>query len=419
MNNSAVLVKINKIDKHPNADNLQIVSLFGTQVLVGLDTKEGDMMVYCDSNLVMDKEFLYENSLYRHVEKNKDPQHKAGFFDDNGRVKCIKLRGEISDGFLFPLSYLEYCYSNGKLAMEIFEGDMRVGYEFKELNKHSICDKYIPKVKVSNGSNKNNGRKAMQAPMFVEHFDTSQFMRNKHKIPSDTIVYLEEKVHGTSHRSGRVVVNYFNKLPWWKKLILKFTFKVDNVKDWMYLNGTRRVVHMPGKKNNSFHDNTMREEVLESIDGQLFKGEQLYMELFGYEKNGSHIQKGFPYGCKPSEYKAMLYRVTMNNEDGKVVDYSREYVYNRADELGLMKPYLFEKYHYNGTEKSMEELENRIIAHAQGQSELANDTLKEGVVVWFINDKGIWEALKYKSDAFRLKESSNKDKGIIDQEDIN
>ena len=32
---------------------------------------------------------------------------------------------------------------------------------------------------------------------------------------------------------------------------------------------------------------------------------------------------------------------------------------------------------------------------------------------------GKWEALKYKSDAFRLGESSDRDKGIIDQEDLN
>jgi len=171
----------------------------------------------------------------------------------------------------------------------------------------------------------------------------------------------------------------------------------------------------------------MRDEVLENVKGLLLKGEEIYLELFGHEKTGSQIQKGFPYNTKPGDnsYRSLLYRVTMNNEDGETVDYNREYVYNKAEELGMEKPHLFEKFYYDGTKESMERLEAVVIAHAQGQSITGlkdgevSDTLREGVVIWFINEGGHWKALKYKSDKFRLKESGNKDKGIIDQEDIN
>lgn len=32
---------------------------------------------------------------------------QSGMFDDNGRVKAIKLRGELSEGFIIPVTVLE------------------------------------------------------------------------------------------------------------------------------------------------------------------------------------------------------------------------------------------------------------------------------------------------------------------------
>ncbi len=376
--------------------------------------------------------------MYRHAEYNKD-QNQSGHFDDNGRVKCIKIKGVISDGFLFPESYLNFI----DRSFGYDTSQLKIGESFNEIQGVKICEKYVPPQKNTNsGKRKGAGRKAPKAPMFVEHFDTTQFMRNKHKIPPKTICYIEEKVHGTSNRTGYVQV--VEKPKGWRRFILKFLFKLKDPlkKNYMYLNGTRRVVHTPNKtQRNPYHDSTMRQEVLNHVKGQLLKGEQLYMELFGYEKTGKEIQKGFPYGCKwqwmdkksydietkgyshynlTPVYRAMLYRVTMNNEDGQVLDYPREYVYKRAEELGLEKPHLFEKFYYSGTKKAMENLEKKVIEYAQGQSALANDgTMREGVVVWFVNDQGKWEALKYKSDQFRLEESKLKDQGYTDQEDNN
>lgn len=419
-NNKAIVVKVNKTEEIPGMDNIHLVKLFGTQVITSKDVREGDIMVYVDSNMKLSHEFLYHNNLYRHSKFNKDTS-KSGYFEDNGRVKTIKMKGIISDGFLFPSHYLDYID-----RIYGFNGQLKPGEEFNEIKENLICEKYIPPQKqTSSGKKKGAGRNTPKAPMFVEHFDTAQFMRNKHKIPPKTMVYIEEKIHGTSHRTGYVLVDTTYQRNWLQKIFMKLS-GVKSSHQYMYLNGTRRTVQTPDKKQfNTFHDNTMREEILEHLKGSLLKGEQLYIELFGYDKKGNQIQKGFPYGCSNYDitknlglqYRAILYRATMNNEDGKVVDYPREYVYKRAEELGLEKPHLFEKYYYSGTKKSMENLENKIIEYAQGQSAFANDTLREGVVIWFINDQGRWEALKYKSDAYRLRESELKDKGYTDMED--
>jgi hypothetical protein len=423
MDNAAIIVKINSVEKHPNADKLQIVKLFGTQIVVGLDTKPGDVLVYVDSNMKMSQDFLSENNLFRHCELNADKK-SVGFFEDHGRVKCIKLRGEVSDGFLFPLSHFEYIGVN-------VPQETAIGYEFNSVNGILVCEKYVP-ISPTGGPHDRNSKplsKKIEIPMFKEHFDTSQFMKNQHVIPAGTICYLEEKIHGTSHRTGLVQYPMYDELPWWKRVLFSL-LKTKNATEWRYINGTRRVIHMPNKKCNSYHENTMREEVLEKVRGMLFKGEEIYLELFGHEKSGAHIQKNFPYNTRhgvdgKSPYRILLYRVTMNNEDGVTVDYNREAVYTKAEELGFEKPHLFEKYYYDGSEESLKTLEQKMIEYAQGKSAMGllpgqtSDTLREGVVCWFINSSGKWQALKYKSDAFRLAESGLKDNGIIDQEDIN
>ena len=422
MNNTGIIVSLANVRKHPNADRLVLATVLGTTIVVGSDAKDGDVGAYFDSNVALSAIFLKANNLYRDKTKNSDVE-KTGYFDDLGRVKCIKLRGELSDGFFCGFDSLM------RAAPGWAPNSITVGQEVNSINGVEICKKYVPVTRNTGGGNTQGkkGRKIAVSPMFVEHFDTEQYMRNRHKLMPG-IIYLEEKLHGTSHRTANVIIDVEHTRA--EKLLirmlslmrLRLFAKVKDgakVQEWKYMNGMRRVTLDSDKDQNHYHDNTMRDEVLDHLRGKLMKGEEVYMELVGYEKTGAQIQKGFPYGCHENQYKVLLYRVSMNNADGKVIDMHREAVYRRADELGLLKPTLFEKYYYDGSAESLEELTARIVAHAQGQSTWDAKTLKEGVVVWYVNESGGWSALKYKSDAFRLGESKGKDEGIIDQEDVN
>ena len=418
MNNAAIIVKINSIRPHPNADNLVIVDLFGTQVITSKDIQQGELMAYYDSNLRLSPEYLRSNNLYRHSELNSDPT-KTGYFDDNGRVKAIKLRGEFSDGVLLSLySFKDFEPNKGKREAYFVQG-----LEFTEYNGTSICEKYVPLIpKGTKIPGEKNSKTSISSVMFKEHYDTGQFFKEQYKI-APGLIYIIEKTHGTSGRIGHVIVDTEKEISKWKANLIRFITRLftrgsATFYSYRYIHGSRRVVYMD-RTIEGFHDNTMREEIFNSVKGMLQKGKELYFEIYGYEKSGREIQKGFPYGCKPGEYKAKLYRVTMNNEDGELVDYSLGYVINKAKELGMEYPHIFETYYYDGTEESMKILEQKVIQHAQGQSVLDPNTLKEGVIVQFLNQRGLWDCLKYKSDAFRLKESGDRDKGIIDQEDIN
>lgn len=415
MNNAARIVKIHAITKHSNADNLQIVNLFGTQVITDLTTKEGDLMIYFDSNLQLSPEYLNENNLYRTVERNKDPL-KKGYFDDNGRVKAIKLRGEFSDGMLMPLDSLNFTQSLKSLDLSA----LQEGTEFQVYNNIPICSKYViytkfPPEHTGEGKRKKR-RKSIISPMFVEHWDTAQYMRSRSIIPAGTLCYIEEKIHGTSNRTANVLIS--KPVPKIKTFLSKLIgIETKYQTRYQVINGTRRTT-ITRLDSVGYHESSIRDDLYLQIKDALFKGEEIYCEIAGYEKSGRHIQKDFPYGAEPGKCRYFMYRGTLNNEDGYTVDYSRTLVYNRAKELGLETPPLLTTYYFTGSAYSMKRLDDLVISLAQGQSALDEKTLREGVVVWFIDKRGKWNCLKYKSDKFKLKESNLKDQGIGDIEDM-
>ena len=84
---------IDKVEKHPNADKLDVVTVSGYTVISQKDTlKVGDLVF-----------FIREDSQIN-VNKEKFPWH-AGietYLGKRGRVKTIKLRGIFSPGIVIP-----------------------------------------------------------------------------------------------------------------------------------------------------------------------------------------------------------------------------------------------------------------------------------------------------------------------------
>jgi hypothetical protein len=61
--------------------------------------------IYFPVECKLSDEFLKNNNLYRHNEKNINIE-KKGYFEDNGRIKAAKFRGHISNGFFIELESL-------------------------------------------------------------------------------------------------------------------------------------------------------------------------------------------------------------------------------------------------------------------------------------------------------------------------
>lgn len=90
MRKLASVQKILNIEKHPNADSLEIASILGWKVVTKLgEFKVGDEVVYCEVDSILPKrpEFSFLEKV-------------------NYRIKAIKLRGIISMGICFPKSIL-------------------------------------------------------------------------------------------------------------------------------------------------------------------------------------------------------------------------------------------------------------------------------------------------------------------------
>ena len=104
INYLAKIVKIDSFKPHPNANKLKLATVDGYIIAISSDYKEG-IYIYFPTECTIDPEFLSFNNLYRKSEKNTD-KDKQGFFEDAGRVRCIKLRGIGSEGFIMPINTL-------------------------------------------------------------------------------------------------------------------------------------------------------------------------------------------------------------------------------------------------------------------------------------------------------------------------
>jgi hypothetical protein len=409
--NNAIIVELQDVRPHPNADRLQLATVVGDQIVVGLDAKNGNVMVYFDSNLCLSTEYLSRNNLFANPEMNQDKSVK-GYFGKSGRVRAQKFRGSMSNGFAADVKTL------GTIGARLAIGD-----EFTQIDGEVLCKKYIVPTKAAHARAGGKKTRRPVSAMFWKHWSTKNLFRKSYCVPTG-IVYLEEKVHGTSARTGKVLCPT-NK-PWWK-------FWAPD-KEWRVVSGTRRVDEV-------IHDlREVREEIGEKLAPYLHKGEQLYYEIFGNSKancppcadnnwkGGKNIQKGFTYGCKQGQYRVILYRITVTTPDGHCYDLSREAVYHRAIRLGLEVPPLLGRGIFNKETETISALSDWTYEHdlmtlaglkAQtcGKSRLDADTILEGVVVWFEDADGKWDCLKLKSDEFLLLEDKNREKGIGDVED--
>ena len=101
INYLAKVVDIKTFTPHPDPETtkLKLAHVDGYNIVVGIDSEPG-VYIYFPTSCEINSQLLAYGNLYRHTEKNNKPEAKAGFFEDNGRVKAIKLRGIVSEGFL-------------------------------------------------------------------------------------------------------------------------------------------------------------------------------------------------------------------------------------------------------------------------------------------------------------------------------
>ena len=439
----AYVTKLTNIRKHPNADKLNLADVFGNTVCVPLDYTEDMLGVYFPTDGQLSEEFCRENDLIRRKDENGNDV--GGYMDPEKRnVKAIRLRGEKSDGLFLPIKCLGYCFKDGDTD------ELEYGYVIEgSVNGHEICQKYIPRSNRGSAYTAAKGNKTRQktkpvAPLFKEHADTEQLAYNLNAFHCGDQIEISLKMHGTSQRTGYLPVLKGYKRSIWDKI---FRREGTPIYEYDYICGTRRVVldRLNQTEDGGFYgSNGFRAQHHQKFIGKLNKGETVYYEVVGFTDTGAPImgngkndklgkdfvkQYGketvFSYGCEPcpdsfetdSTHNApqsdiYVYRMTMTNEDGFVVDYTPDFMRYRCEQMGVKCVSVFAKtiipdyiqlpddvgspQEVNAGEY-VKELAERFYA---GPDPVGKTHTREGVVVRIIN-RPKFTAYKHKNFEFK------------------
>jgi len=423
-NYSAIVTRIKNIRRHSNADRLNCTNLLGNNVIIGLDTKEGDLGVFFPVESQLSKEFCAANDLIRRKDENGKPA--GGMFDENRRVRAQKFRGESSMGFWVPLSYFEKFASHlGVAPFHLREGD-----EFYNLEGHKVCEKYVVRhIHATGPAGENRKKKKVAATKIVEgqfhfHFDTSQLYRSLDKINPDDICVISWKWHGTSAVIGNILKT--RKLSTTEKIARFFGAKIQET-EYAYVAASRKVIKSEVNDGGGYYGGDLWNDVMQrDFKGRLKQGEMIYGEIVGQLENGKWIQKDYDYGCAANTNKVYIYRITQTSPDGHVVELSYPQMKARALEIGhQVVPEIF----YGPLRglvpmfaaEGVNEWRDRVLqflkdAYVYDQdSKFCTNKLPEEGICLRVEGAAI-QVYKLKSDRFYGYETALLDKGEVDME---
>lgn len=458
---AAYVTRIKNLRKHSNADRLLCGECFGNTVIVGLDTKPEELGVYFPVDGKLGNEYAMKNDLLRRKDENGKPA--GGYLDPEKRnIKALKLRGEKSDGLFMPLSSLNGFTDIAKLR----EGDV-----ITILNGVTICEKYIPRRKKNTtmvGGGKTRKHHDPIAPLFAEHADTEQLAYNMGAFHEGDLVEITLKMHGTSQRTGYLPMLKGYKQTLWDKLRHR---DGKPIYDWGYVTGTRRVV-LDDFDGGFYGSNAFREQHAKAFEGKLHKGETVYYEVVGFTQDGQPIMAScdnskvgdkefakqygkrtvFSYGCYPDGEKEIeksgggtatigdtsltffessmyvpapqsdfyVYRMTMTNEDGDVVEYPPDFMRYRCEQMGVKCVPVFSRFIIPGYIQlpddvgslcevdAGEYVKNIAEQYYDGADPIGKTHVREGVVCRIVN-RPKFTAYKHKNFSFKSLEGFVKD----------
>ena len=449
-NYCASVIAIKNLIPLDGLDNLRATTIFGNQVLVSKDTAIGDIGLFFPVETQLTSAFLAANNLYRHSELNNNKDVK-GFFEDNGRVRCVKLRSHRSEGFFSGLNTLDFCG----------QYEIPVGTDFDYIGDVEICRKYevrhLHRKDLKPQLGKSPKKSKLVRNQFRFHLDTEQLGKNLHKFKPDDLISCSLKIHGTSAIFSKVLCNALiphgpivnkissvgqvinNKLSKRQKRFVNLfakhlRFRQQSIVRYENIFSSRKVIKNEdmGDDGGYYGDNVWA--VANKIVAPLLtNGLSIYAELVGFTPTGKPIQKGYDYGCKQEAHQPFdiyVYRVTFTNNEGIVFEFGSNQVIewcniNNAKPVkllyyGTVKDLIAnynididKTYDKDGFEtKLLETIKDNFVG---GSCETCiNKVPAEGVVV---RREGLmFEAYKCKSPEFLAFETKSLDSGDIGED---
>ena len=435
MSYNAYVCRIKNLRKHNNADRLMLGECFGNTVCVDTSYEVDELGIYFPTDGQVSPEFAENNNLLR--KKDENGKSIGGYMDPMKRnITTIRLRGEKSDGLFLHLNCVSY---TGVLLNELTEG-----FAFTTLNGHEICKKYIPMRQNHQGhvseGNHVRKKKAPIAPLFIEHADTEQLAYNLDAFKPNDLIEITLKMHGTSQRTG-----YLPMFKGYKRTLLDRIMRRDGtpIYEYGYVSGTRRTV-LNDWEGGFYGSNMFRKKHADFFEGKLHKGEEVYYEVVGFTDEGMPIMSSasnrklndkdflkkygetttFSYGCSCTGYYTYgdgsydvlpksdfyVYRMTMTNEDGDVVEYTPDFMRYRCEQMGckcvpvLWRGFLDDTTDWNDAGMTAGEQVKEIAErYYDGPDPIGKTHVREGVVIRILN-RPKFCAYKHKNFAFKCLE---------------
>jgi len=360
------MTKILKINEHPNADRLEIATVYGFQVIVKKDTySEGDEVLYVPIDSVLPQDI--EDHLFPPEAKIKLHKH---------RIKQIRIRKIASQGMLIPIAEMETVKD---IRIRELEGDYS--------EKLGIT-KYEPPTRGSSFGTVGKKIKKNEHSQFDKFGGLNNIKWFPSMFTSEEEIVLQEKIHGTNARAGKLKYEANTILKKIKKL-----FKLTP--EYVFCYGSNNMQLQEHNDHKGYYGENIYGQVFSGInvEEKLDNGEIVYGEIYG-----EGVQKNYSYGTR--EKKFILFDV---KKDGKWLSPDEVCEFAKLRGFDLVPEI------YRGPFKDLD----HVKSHSLGASILApSQKVREGVVVKALhnyNNKGDAgkRALKIISEKYLDKEQTD------------
>jgi len=358
----ATVVRVDEVKPIEGSDFLGVTVVEGRDIVVRKDAvHENDIMIYVSNECQLCREFLYKNNEFADSELNANYEWtlkviaemknggataedidrfikaNRGYFNKNGRVRMMKLRGTISMGYLIKPESME----TYKKELQDFKWDEHVGEHFDAVLDELFVKAYVPETKERKPGKGRAEKKIkrfdrMIPGQFAFHYDTQQLQSNMDRFRPNTSVSITTKWHGTSAIYGNVKV----KNPRWRGFYTKMfnylpSFLQFTKDEYDFVYSSRSVIKnsdLNPSVTDGFYSVDVWNDYYQLLRPYIPAGMTIYGEIVGYltgENRGIQSLGGkvYDYGCKPGENKLMIYRVKDTAEDGTVTEWNISDVY--------------------------------------------------------------------------------------------
>lgn len=230
------VVRVDRVDVHPNADRLEVVPVYGYSCCVGKgEFKPRDLAIYLPPDSVVPQDdrfkFVWESKGYAPSQITSDVERIPERYR---RVKAKVLRGVVSEGLLLPLApFLPdlQAYAKNTEAEGVFPqlGDNVASilgithYEPVEVSLDGDCDVAPIRTKKHSRGYPRTLRgwyRFIKSKLFpktsiygmeesihipIPSYDVDAWQRHKHLLEEGEPVWVTEKIHGSNFRAVHTV----------------------------------------------------------------------------------------------------------------------------------------------------------------------------------------------------------------------